>query len=342
MQNTGRRPGLDPGQCQVHGGYLQSTISETVIDPGKADILVQGLLDPGHPLEILADYKDWAVDLSKIQIGKAFAEGAFGKLYRGTYDGQNVAIKLLERQFDLDVVTEKAQLQEELYLREVSILAKTTHPNIVRFIGACRNRKVRCIITEYTKGGSIRQLLAKQPKSKGVSLRLAIRQAIDIARGMAHLHGLGLIHRDLKSDNILVAADMSIMIADFGVARIEERPESMTPETGTYRWMAPEMIQQRPYTNKVDVYSFGIVLWELVTGSIPYENMTAVQAAFAVVNNGIRPAIPPDCFQGLRDIMIRCWDRDPDIRPSFVEVGEMLEKAQTDLFTNVRKARFRS
>ncbi|XP_069148694.1 serine/threonine-protein kinase STY13-like [Solanum lycopersicum] len=99
---------------------------------------------------------------------------------------------------------------------------------------------------------------------------------------------------------------MSIKIADFGVARVEVLTERMTPETGTYHWMAPEMIQHRSYTQKVDVYSFGIVLWELITRLLPFQNMTAVQAAFAVVNKGVRPTIPIDCLPVLSDIMTCC------------------------------------
>jgi serine/threonine protein kinase len=102
-----------------------------------------------------------------------------------------------------------------------------------------------------------------------------------------------------------------------------------------------EMIQHRPYNHKVDVYSFGVVLWELVTGLLPFQNMTAVQAAFAVVNRGVRPPIPDTCPSNVADIMSRCWDANPDVRPSFAQVVKMLEQAQDELLTKVGRARFR-
>ncbi|GAB4854055.1 Serine/threonine-protein kinase sty13 [Ancistrocladus abbreviatus] len=301
------------------------------------DALAQALMDTSVPTGGLENFEEWTIDLRKLNMGPAFAQGAFGKLYRGTYEGEEVAIKILERP---ENDPEKAQVMEQQFQQEVMMLATLKHPNIVRFIGGCRKPMVWCIVTEYAKGGSVRQFLMKR-QNRSVPLKLAVKQALDVARGMEYVHGLGLIHRDLKSDNLLIFSDKSIKIADFGVARIEVQTEGMTPETGTYRWMAPEMIQHRPYTQKVDVYSFGIVLWELITGMLPFQNMTAVQAAFAVVNKGVRPSIPSDCLPVLADIMARCWDANPDIRPPFSEVVKMLEHAETEIMTTVRKARFR-
>ncbi|MBA0564839.1 hypothetical protein Golob_009748 [Gossypium lobatum] len=382
-------PGLKP----VNRHNYSVSVGQSVIRPGKVghalndDALAQALMDNRYPTEGLPNYDEWTIDLRKLNMGSAFAQGAFGKLYKGTYNGEDVAIKILERP---ENSPEKAQVMEQQFQQEVMMLATLKHPNIVRFIGACRKPMVWCIVTEYAKGGSVRQFLTRR-QNRAVPLKLAVKQALDVARGMAYVHGLGFIHRDLKSDNLLIAADRSIKIADFGVARIEVQTEGMTPETGTYRWMAPqllsyfkwstgnwfasyismitvltvfvdafvwtfslssvfpelvsdlhlEMIQHRPYTQKVDVYSFGIVLWELITGLLPFQNMTAVQAAFAVVNKGVRPVIPNDCLPVLREIMTRCWDINPEVRPPFTDIVKMLEIAETDILTTVRKARFR-
>ncbi|PKI34604.1 serine/threonine-protein kinase STY13-like [Punica granatum] len=308
-----------------------------VTHPLSDDALAQALMDNSSPTLGLEKFDDWTLDLTKLNMGPPFAQGAFGKLYRGTYNGEEVAIKILERP---ENDPGKAQLMEQQFQQEVMMLATLNHPNIVRFIGACKKPLVWCIVTEYAKGGSVRQFLTKR-QNRSVPLKLAIRQALDVAKGMAYVHGLGFIHRDLKSDNLLINSDKTIKIADFGVARIEVQTEGMTPETGTYRWMAPEMIQHRPYTQKVDVYSFGIVLWELITGLLPFQNMTAVQAAFAVVNKEVRPIIPSDCLPILSNIMTRCWDPNPKTRPTFTEVVRMLEYAETEILTTVRKARFR-
>ena len=333
LDHQGLRRRANDNYSVAHSANRRGRVTHALSD----DALAQALMDNSSPTEGLDNFDEWTIDLRKLNMGEPFAQGAFGKLYRGTYNGEDVAIKILERPENDPA---KAQLMEQQFQQEVTMLATLKHSNIVRFIGACRKPMVWCIVTEYAKGGSVRQFLMKR-QNRSVPLKLAVKQALDVARGMAYVHGLGFIHRDLKSDNLLIFGDKSIKIADFGVARIEVQTEGMTPETGTYRWMAPEMIQHRPYTQKVDVYSFGIVLWELITGMLPFQNMTAVQAAFAVVNRNVRPIIPNDCLAVLRDIMTRCWDPNPDVRPPFAEIVGMLENAENEIMTTVRKARFR-
>lgn len=119
---------------------------------------------------------------------------------------------------------------------------------------------------------------------KTISHEKLITFALDIARGMQYIHSQGVIHRDLKPENILIGEDSRLILADFGIACEEAVCDLLADDPGTYRWMAPEMIKRKSYGRKVDVYSFGLILWELLTGTIPYEDMNPIQAAFAVVN----------------------------------------------------------
>ena len=175
---------------------------------------------------------EWTIDLERLSIGPLFAQGAYGRLYRGTYNGEDVAVKILERH---GTDMEAAMKMEHQFAQEVGMLAHLRHENVVRFFGACQKPTVWCIVMEYAKQGSLRMCLSKR---RAIPLRLAVRYALGLARGMEYLHRFDVIHRDLKSDNLLVF-DNCIKIADFGFARIEVQSDGMTPETGTYRWMAP-------------------------------------------------------------------------------------------------------
>lgn len=150
-----------------------------------------------------------------------------------------------------------------------------------------------CVITEYLSKGSLRAYLHKLEdnnnnnavQEKGIlSLEMIVKMALDIARGMEYVHSQGIIHRDLKPENILLTQDFHLKIADFGVSCKEGCCDVVLDDPGTYRWMAPEMIKKKSYDHKVDVYGFGLILWEMVAGDLPYKDMTSIQAAFAVMH----------------------------------------------------------
>lgn len=154
---------------------------------------------------------------------------------------------------------------------------------VVQFVAASRVPNACCIIMEYAPHGSVRAFLHKsEPRS--IPLKTIATMALDVARGMEYLHSQGVVHRDLKSENLVLTEDLHVKLTDFGVGCLESQCDLLKADTGTYRWMAPEMINHKHTSKKVDVYSFGIVLWELVTGLVPFEEMTPVQAAYAVVH----------------------------------------------------------
>ncbi|XP_077241358.1 serine/threonine-protein kinase STY46-like isoform X2 [Tasmannia lanceolata] len=258
---------------------------------------------------------DWEIDRRLLKIGEKIASGSCGDLYRGTFFGLDVAVKVLKSEH-LNEALEVEFVQEVMILREVQ------HKNIVQFIGACTKLPQLCIVTEYMPGGSLYDFLHKNHNVLG--LPLLLKFAIDVCKGMEYLHNNNIIHRDLKTANLLMDTQNVVKVADFGVARFQNQEGAMTAETGTYRWMAPEVINHQPYDQKADVFSFAIVLWELATGKIPYDNMTPLQAALGV-REGLRPMLPENVHPRLVDLMQRCWDAVPNIRPSFTEIIVELE-----------------
>ncbi|KAJ0964043.1 hypothetical protein J5N97_029165 [Dioscorea zingiberensis] len=241
----------------------------------------------------------WEIDFTRLNFGKKVASGSYGDLYRGTYYSQDVAIKVLKPE------------------------QKVRHRNVVQFIGACTRPPSLCIVTEFMSGGSIYDFLHKQ---KGVfKLPALLRVAIDVSKGMNYLHQNNIIHRDLKAANLLMDENEVVKVADFGVARVKAQSGVMTAETGTYRWMAPEVIEHKPYDHKADVFSFAIVLWELLTGKLPYEFITPLQAAVGVVQKGLRPSIPKHTHPKLTELLKKCWQQDPSLRPDFSEILEILQ-----------------
>nr|XP_043623977.1 serine/threonine-protein kinase STY46 [Erigeron canadensis] len=281
---------------------------------------------PSH-LTIPNDGTDvWEIDSRFLILDRKVASGSYGDLYKGTYRSQEVAIKILK--------TERvnSDLQKE-FAQEVYILRKVRHKNVVQFIGACTKPPSLCIVTEFMSGGSVYDYLHKQ---KGTfKLPMLLKVSIDISKGMNYLHQNNIIHRDLKAANLLMDEHEVVKVADFGVARVKAQTGVMTAETGTYRWMAPEVIEHKPYDHKADVFSFGIVLWELLTGKLPYEYLTPLQAAVGVVQKGLRPTIPKNTPPKLADLLEKCWQQDPSLRPDFTEIIEILKQISKEVAEEV-------
>ncbi|KAI4341878.1 hypothetical protein MLD38_026550 [Melastoma candidum] len=286
------------------------------------------------PVESLID-DSLLVDPKSLFIGSKIGEGAHGRVYEGRYGDLIVAIKVL----NCGSTLEERTTLENRFAREVNMMSRIKHENLVKFIGACKE-PLMVIVTELLPGMSLRKYLTSI-RPRVLDLDVSIKFALDIARAMDCLHANGIIHRDLKPDNLLLTANQkSVKLADFGLAREESVTEMMTAETGTYRWMAPELYstvtlrqgEKKHYNNKVDVYSFGIVLWELLTNRMPFEGMSNLQAAYAAAFKQERPTLPEDISPDLAFIIQSCWVEDPNMRPSFSQIIRMLN---TYLFTLV-------
>ncbi|XP_065043789.1 serine/threonine-protein kinase STY46-like isoform X2 [Musa acuminata AAA Group] len=306
---------------------------------------------PDH-VQIPTDGTDvWEINFQLLKFGNKVASGSYGDLYRGTYCSQDVAIKVLKpERVNVDMQQEFAQevfiMRLVLFVQLISIIFSTSsglsvysanstisclfrdfrkvrHKNVVQFIGACTKPPSLCIVTEFMSGGSVYDFLHKQ---KGVfKLPALLRVAIDVSKGMNYLHQNNIIHRDLKAANLLMDENEVVKVADFGVARVKAESGVMTAETGTYRWMAPEVIEHKPYDHKADVFSFGIVMWELLTAKLPYEYLTPLQAAVGVVQKGLRPTLPKNTHPKLDELLHKCWQLDPAARPDFSEILEILQ-----------------
>ncbi|XP_075492727.1 serine/threonine-protein kinase STY13-like [Primulina tabacum] len=275
--------------------------------------------------ELCLDSK-WLIDPKLLLVGPKIGEGAHAKVYEGKYKNQNVAIKIVHR----GETPEEIAKRDARFGREVEMLSRVQHKNLVKFIGACKE-PVMVIVTELLLGGTLRKYLVNM-RPRCLDMRVSVGFALDIARAMECLHSHGIIHRDLKPENLLLTADhKTVKLADFGLAREETLTEMMTAETGTYRWMAPELYstvtlrrgEKKHYNHKVDAYSFAIVLWELIHNKLPFEGMSNLQAAYAAAFKNVRPS-SNDLPEDLALIVTSCWKDDPNARPNFTQIIHML------------------
>ncbi|EPS67012.1 hypothetical protein M569_07763, partial [Genlisea aurea] len=232
------------------------------------------------------------------------------------------------------------------FTQEVGVWHKLDHPNVTKFIGATVGfpgmtvqtendgrvgmpGNVGCVVVEYLQGGALKSYLIRNRRKK-LAFKVVVKMALDVARGLSYLHSQKVVHRDVKTENMLLDRTSTVKIADFGVARVEaSNPNDMTGETGTLGYMAPEVLNGHPYNRKCDVYSFGICLWEIYCCDMPYPDLSFSEVTSAVVRQNLRPEIPRCCPSSFGNVMRRCWDGNPEKRPEMEEVVRMLESIDT-------------
>lgn len=280
------------------------------------------------PEEFSSSAAEWEVDHSELQLEELLGTGSTAEVYRAGWHGTDVAVKKLRS---------TGQLSTE-FKREISVLLRLRHPNLVLFMGACTKAPQALIISEFCAGGTIFALL-HQRKDLQLPWGQRLQVALDVAKGMNFLHRRQVVHRDLKSLNLLLTAPLrsnedipAVKVSDFGLSRaFPSAPQQvcMTSGAGTYHWMAPEVLSGQSYDEKVDVYSYGICLYELITRRIPYDTSGLEPVSIAVaVSRGKRPdpkVVPQDCPADLRFTMKCCWAHRPSGRPGFDTILETLK-----------------
>uniref|UniRef100_A0A3Q4N5T9 receptor protein-tyrosine kinase n=1 Tax=Neolamprologus brichardi TaxID=32507 RepID=A0A3Q4N5T9_NEOBR len=267
------------------------------------------------------------IDVSSIHIEKVIGMGEFGEVCSGRLRVQGkreiyVAIKSLKAGY--------SDKQRRDFLSEASIMGQFDHPNIIRLEGVVTRCKPLMIITEYMENGSLDAFLRKHDGQFTVIQLVGMLRGI--ASGMKYLSDMNYVHRDLAARNILVNSNLVCKVSDFGLSRVlEDDPEA----TGTYlspggkipiRWTAPEAIAYRKFTTASDVWSYGIVMWEVVSyGERPYWDMNN-QDVIKAIEEGYRLPAPMDCPVVLHQLMLDCWERDRAERPTFSQILNMLDK----------------
>ncbi|XP_053624353.1 mitogen-activated protein kinase kinase kinase 13-A-like isoform X2 [Plodia interpunctella] len=267
--------------------------------------------------------EEWEVPYDALSEMEYVGAGAFGKVYSAKLRGEVVAVKIPEDKRETDMI----------YLRELR------HENIVRFRGVSTKGPKYCIVMEFCQYGSLYNFL----HSARVNIGRTLQWAKQIATALAYLHARNIIHRDLKSPNVLIADNLVCKVSDFGTSRKWEKFSLVMTTRGTTYWMAPELMLGKKCSDKVDVWSYGVVLWELLTQEVPYEDLHPCAVTYGVGREKLSLPVPSTFPMHLKVLIQHCWNRQPKCRPSFTRITEVLTVAidqygwlRDDLFTTMQ------
>ncbi|XP_072246855.1 mitogen-activated protein kinase kinase kinase 21 isoform X1 [Leuresthes tenuis] len=283
------------------------------------------------------------IPFSELVLEEIIGVGGFGKVYRGTWKDQEVAVKAARHDPDEDITATAGSVKQE-----AKLFSMLQHFNIIKLEGVCLEEPNLCLVMEYARGGTLNRVLT----GRRIPPHILVNWAVQIARGMQYLHEeavVPIIHRDLKSSNILLLEKIenddigrkTLKITDFGLAREWHKTTKMSA-AGTYSWMAPEVIKSSLFSKGSDVWGYGVLLWELLTGEVPYRGIDGLAVAYGVAVNKLTLPIPSTCPEPFAKLMEECWDQDPHVRPSFSCILEQLSAIEEAVMATMPQDSFHS
>uniref|UniRef100_G3NFS6 Mitogen-activated protein kinase kinase kinase 12 n=1 Tax=Gasterosteus aculeatus aculeatus TaxID=481459 RepID=G3NFS6_GASAC len=267
--------------------------------------------------------ESWEVPFEEISDLQWVGSGAQGAVFLGKFHGDDVAVKKVR----------------DIKETEIKHLRKLKHPNIITFKGVCTQAPCYCILMEYCAQGQLYEVLRAGRK---ITPSLMVDWSMGIAGGMNYLHLHKIIHRDLKSPNMLITHDDLVKISDFGTSKELSDKSTKMSFAGTVAWMAPEVIRNEPVSEKVDIWSFGVVLWEMLTGEVPYKDVDSSAIIWGVGNNSLQLPVPESCPDGFKILLRQCWNCKPRNRPSFRQILLHLDIASADVLSTPQETYFKS
>ncbi|RLN47289.1 hypothetical protein BBJ29_009212 [Phytophthora kernoviae] len=272
------------------------------------------------------------IPYSSLYFTRVLSKGAFGEVWLAQLENKQVAVKR--------ILNEKKNDEKEIecFGAEIKLMASFSHPKIVEFMGVSwSSMQDVCAVTEYMSKGDLYGFLKRRQGQLNWRDH-KIFLAEDVADALGYLHGLSpkVIHRDLKSKNILLDDAFRAKLSDFGISRERSVEDTMTAGVGTIYWTAPEVLMGKKYTEKADIFSFGIVMSELDTHAVPYSDkrdnsgkkLQGMKIVQMVIRRQLRPTFSSECPPLVKELADRCLDADPDVRPSAMELLRIIQRMQ--------------
>ncbi|CAH0477676.1 unnamed protein product [Peronospora belbahrii] len=272
------------------------------------------------------------IPYSSLYFTRVLSKGAFGEVWLAQLENRQVAVKRILNEKKNDVK------EIECFGAEIKLMASFSHPKIVEFVGVSwSSMQDLCAVTEYMGKGDLHGFLnRRQGQINWRDHKIFLSE--DVADALGYLHGLSpmVIHRDLKSKNILLDDSFRAKLSDFGISRERAVEDTMTAGVGTIYWTAPEVLMGKKYTEKADIFSFGIVMAELDTHTVPYSDkrdssgkkLQSMKIVQMVIRRNMRPTFSPECPPLVKELADRCLDSDPNVRPSATELLQIIQRMQ--------------